>query len=370
MQNPIYSGTTLECVPEVQIIQGVATVVTVFDHRLEVDSNQTITPQYTTPENCFKGRRNEYDLLKDPNVMMRVDGTYDTYKCADCNIVLSGYKRGDPGSNEHVRHGKGQCRYVKLQYRGREKELIILQGRLRFQSGMLAFPDFMLYSNDGYVTIAGTKHCIICTSPPDQDHYMACPDIGNRFKATLKHLKVAGSIDSTPLFTRRGPGHEYRWGDLETDSCLAYDTNHFGVLGESANMYHLPNTVDTHKCFMCNIEIKNFVENDTLLGEHIFHVYNTSGRCKYLTDRYTNREDEMMLLLGKERYRRGKIAFPESIITNSAYGYTSIRDLNRCVVCSALTIQGRYLPSQGHHPRCDEMTKELRTRLKTFTFIP
>uniref|UniRef100_A0A8C7MNS2 Bcl-2 Bcl-2 homology region 1-3 domain-containing protein n=1 Tax=Oncorhynchus kisutch TaxID=8019 RepID=A0A8C7MNS2_ONCKI len=168
---------------------------------------------------------------------------------------------------------------------------------------------------------------------------MACPDIGNRVKATLKHLKVAGSIDSTPLFTSRGPEHEYRWGDLETDSSLAYGSKHFGVLGESANMYHLPNTVDTHKCFMCNLEIKNFVENDTLLGEHIFHVYNTSGRCKYLTDRYTNREDEMMLLLGKERYRRGKIAFPDSIITNSTGALdTDTRQLIKCVLgqCTGL----------------------------------
>uniref|UniRef100_A0A8C7MJ69 Bcl-2 Bcl-2 homology region 1-3 domain-containing protein n=1 Tax=Oncorhynchus kisutch TaxID=8019 RepID=A0A8C7MJ69_ONCKI len=67
----------------------------------------------------------------------------------------------------------------------------------------------MLYSNDGYVTIAGTKHCMICKSPPGQDHYIACPEIGNRLKTKLKHLKLAGSIDSTPLFTWKGPGHEY-----------------------------------------------------------------------------------------------------------------------------------------------------------------
>lgn len=251
---------------------------------------------------------------------------------------------------------------MKLKCRGREKELIILQGMLRFQSGLLAFPEFTLYSNDGYVTIAGTKHCIICASPPGQDHYIACPEIGNLLKTKLKHLKLAGSIDSTPLFTRRGPGHEYSWGGLEPDSALAYDTTNFGVL--------LPHTVDTHKCFMCNLEINNFVENDILLGEHIYHVYNTRGRCKYLADRYTNREDEIMLILGKERYRKGTIAFPDTIVTESAYGYTSISGLNHCVFCSALTIQGRYLPSEGHHPHCDEMTKELRMRLKTFTFIP
>uniref|UniRef100_A0A674BFJ1 Bcl-2 Bcl-2 homology region 1-3 domain-containing protein n=1 Tax=Salmo trutta TaxID=8032 RepID=A0A674BFJ1_SALTR len=89
---------------------------------------------------------------------------------------------------------------------------------LRFQSGLLAFPEFKLYSNVGYVTIAGTKHCIICASPPGQDHYIACPEIGNLLKTKLKHLKLSGSIDSTPLFTRRGPGHEYSWGALDTDT--------------------------------------------------------------------------------------------------------------------------------------------------------
>ena len=71
MQNPCCSGTTPECVPEVQIIQG--------------DPNDP----------------------NDPNVMKHVAGTYDTYKCTDCNIELSGCKRGDPGLKEHVlRAGK------------------------------------------------------------------------------------------------------------------------------------------------------------------------------------------------------------------------------------------------------------------------
>ena len=194
---------------------------------------------------------------------------------------------------------------MKLKYRGREKELTILQGMLRFQSDMLPFPKFMLYSNDGYVTIAGTKHCMICTSPPGQDHYIACPEIGNRLKTKLKHLKLAGSIDNTPLFTRKGPVHEYSWGCLETDSSLAYDTTtNFGVLGESANMCHVPHTVDKHNCWTCKLEINSFVENDTLLGEHIYHVYNRGGHSRYFADRYTNREDEIMLILGKERYRK------------------------------------------------------------------
>uniref|UniRef100_A0A4W5LF91 MCL1 apoptosis regulator, BCL2 family member b n=1 Tax=Hucho hucho TaxID=62062 RepID=A0A4W5LF91_9TELE len=38
-------------------------------------------------------------------------------------------------------------------------------------------------------------------------------------------------------------------------------------------MYHVPHTVDKHKCWTCKLEIDSFVENDTLLGEHIYHTH-------------------------------------------------------------------------------------------------
>lgn len=365
MQNPGNSGATSQLVPEVQMIQGVPMIVNVSECVLDVDSNLSRNPPYTAPEDFGADLRNVYNVLNDPNVMILVPDTFDTYKCKDCNIVLSGYKRGDPHLNEHIQCGGGQCRYVKAKFRGREKELLIIQGNLRFQRGVLAFPEFMFYSKDGHVTINRTEFCVVCAYPSDEYHYSACAEMGKRLKAKLKHLKLDVPIDDTPLFTKRGPGCAYRWGDLETDSVLAYCTTDFSVLGETANMHHIPDTVDTHKCFTCSLEIQNFVQNDTLLGEHIYHK---GDSCQYIAEKFKGRRHELMLRIGKERYRKGSIAFPDTV-TNADYGYTAIGRLHHCVVCSAVVLQERYLPAQGHNPHCAEMKKSLLMKLKNMKLL-
>ena len=350
------------------MVQGVPRIVTVSDCQLDTDGNSSRRPEHTPPMQCGGSLRNEYELLNDARVMMHISGTYDTYKCMDCNIVLSGYKRGDPGLNEHLQRG-GQCRYIKMKYWGREKELLILQGKLRFQCGLIAFPEFLLSSNNGYVNIAGVKHCSICTCLFGEDHYIACEVICKRLKVKLKSLEVFWTSSYDALLFKVPRLTSGLFGcSIATDGSLAHFTTDFTVLGESANMYHRAQTVDTHTCYQCHIDINNFVQNDTLLGEHIYHVYNAGSQCPYIEDRFNGRQPELMSILGNERYRKGSIAFPAGII-NAVYGFITIGGVKRCLVCSAMTFQGAYLPPQGHYQHCDEMTKSLTSKLKHMKFI-
>ena len=174
------------------------------------------------------------------------------------------------------------------------------------------------------------KHCNICTCLFGEDHDIACEEICRRLKGQLKSSEVRSSNDA-PLFT----GPELSWSlydGMETDSSLVKCARDFTVLGESANMYYRPQTVDTHTCFQCNIDINHFVQNDTLLGEHIYHVYDAGGQCPYLEDRFKDRRNELMSKLGEERYRKGSIALPAGI-TNAVTG--TLQSVASTVVLSA-----------------------------------
>lgn len=297
-------------------------------------------------------QRSEYDVLNDPDIMIRINGTYDTYQCLDCNMVLSAFKRGDPGFKDHLWHGGGQCRYFQIKYAGRVEELDVSKGELRFQKGFLALPQFILSAVNGYVLIARNRYCIVCASPDYLHHqfHSACAEMARRLTVSLKYLTLDVQIDSAPLF-----------------SPLRL-INNFSVLGESANMYHLPNTVDRHKCFDCKVEIGDFVVNDTLLGEHIYHVYNRGGRCPYLEKKFENQQDELMAILGKERYRRGLIAF-ESSVTKAEYGFTVFNRQRRCLVCSALTTQIMHVPTLGHYPHCNQMKHAIVKMLQNMKLL-
>ena len=296
--------------------------------------------------------------------MTHVDGTYDTYACKDCDTVLSGYKRGDPFLHEHVQSGEGKCRYIKRMFRGREGDLEVLQGKLRFQRGQLAFPAYMLYAVYGYVTISGMGYCVICSSQSGEKHYMACSDMNNRLKALLKDMKLPVVISETPLFTR-----EPRSDRRQTQRFDGQAATDFRVLGDSANMYHVPHTVDTHKCATCDLQIWSFVKNDTLLGEHIYHSYNTGRYCRYIADRFSTRPHKLLAIVGKERFRKGYIAFPD-IISNACYGYIVVGGRTRCSVCSTMTIQGKYLPPKGHARHCHEMVQKLKQMLEHTHLLP
>lgn len=297
------------------------------------------------PKRALQGLRPRYDVLNDCDIMIRKSGTYDTYQCRDCNIVLSGYKRGDPGLYEHLRRGNGQCRYFQIKYANRKEELHIAVGRVWFQNGFLAIPEDIFRAINGYVSIAGTRHCILCACPAHRhDFHTACEETARRLIVNLKHLTLDVPVETNRLFK------------------TSIRFPNFAVLGESANMYHLTGTVDTYKCMSCGLEIKDFVVGDTLLDEHIYQVYNRNLDCSYIANRFSNQKEELAIILGKARYRKGLVAF-ESMVTKAEHGYSMISGQLRCVVCSALIVHARYLKIAGHHPHCNEMKRSCIEKL-------
>ncbi|XP_039642531.1 induced myeloid leukemia cell differentiation protein Mcl-1 homolog [Perca fluviatilis] len=114
-------------------------------------------------------------------------------------------------------------------------------------------------------------------------------------------------------------------------------------------MQYIHGTVDSHQCFQCGITVSNFVENDTLLGEHIHH---SNGSCPYIAREFKNQKGELDAIMGKERYRRGHIAIPDLAI-QAHYGRIGSRGARSCVICSA--IERTHLPANGHYSYCDAM---------------
>lgn len=299
--------------------------------------------------------------------MIHIPNTYDEYRCPDCNIILSGYKRGDPRLDEHIFRGKGQCQYLKQKFRGRENDLTVLYGRVRFQRGLLAFPQYILDSECGYVKLSETAYCIVCASPMGEKHnaYEACQDMTSRFLTNLKHLKLHSVINKTRLFYIE-PSY---FDDLETDSAVVPQTPCFNSLGDFAGMYYVDGTVDTHTCYTCDLSLKHFSENDTLLGEHVYHSYNHGKTCDAIETRFKDRRYELECLLGEERVRRGFIAFPGNLL-RSTYGYTNnLGGVNRCVMCSAIVIQGLYLPNLGHGSNCAAMKQSLGDKIRDMRLL-
>lgn len=329
-----------------------------------VPDGSLVRSPYTAPRDSVASRSG-YNVLEDRNVLTHISGTYDTYRCNTCDIVLSGYKRGDPDLHKHMRHGGGRCLYITIKFVGREHELTALQGRMRFQKGLMAFPEHLMYSIGGYVTLGAVKYCIICACP-ERDHDLeSCLDMRNRLKKRLKDLKLPVPIDNIPLFgTTLDPG-------LECDGTLVdtRENNKFLVLGDSANMYYLEHTTDTHTCFKCTITVKDFVEKDTLLGEHIYHAYTQGKDCSYLIKRFQGNRCELMRILGEQRYRKGYVAFPDKVI-NLSSGSTVIEGVTRCCVCSVMVKRGVYAPAHAHFPQCNKMKNLLLIKLKDMLLLP
>uniref|UniRef100_A0A669CUF8 Bcl-2 Bcl-2 homology region 1-3 domain-containing protein n=1 Tax=Oreochromis niloticus TaxID=8128 RepID=A0A669CUF8_ORENI len=105
-------------------------------------------------------------------------------------------------------------------------------------------------------------------------------------------------------------------------------------------MVYVGGTRDKHHCYTCGLTLKDFVVGDTLLGEHIYHVYNKGMACRYIERKYS--KGEILYILGKERYRRGQMAFP-SLIDKAEFGYSSVEGLYRCILCSATIFQSASL---------------------------
>uniref|UniRef100_A0A669CH56 Bcl-2 Bcl-2 homology region 1-3 domain-containing protein n=1 Tax=Oreochromis niloticus TaxID=8128 RepID=A0A669CH56_ORENI len=114
-------------------------------------------------------------------------------------------------------------------------------------------------------------------------------------------------------------------------------------------MEHLPWTRDKHRCAACDLVLHSFVVGDTFVGEHIYHIHKEGKRCPYIDARYDR--DEILYELGRQRSRRGQLAFPSRVLT-AERGYSSVAGLERCLVCGVTTIQEKYLPSLGHDAWC------------------
>lgn len=320
--------------PHVQIIQGEAVVVT------HTDNNQC----HNSPS--------EEQILADSTIMTPVPHSYDTYKCNDCDVILTGYKSGTMNLEEHIWKGSARCRYIKAKFRGRENHLIALHGSVRFLKGLVALPQYLLCSNQGYVTVAGRRHCVICSMAETtkytfgNGHYLGCGSLAETMTQKAKTLALDASGTDGPVFrqAQNGEFKPTRESASWTDCVFQADP---------ANMQHVWGTVEEHNCDACGIRVKDFVENDTLLGEHIYHVYNQGCLCPYIEDRFQGKRANLRLILGYERYRRGQIAFPEALAKNS-YGFVEINRRYRCVVCGASADYGtHYTSNQQHRSNCN-----------------
>lgn len=329
-------------------------------------------------------------VLRRSRTMTHVFGTYDTYRCKECEITLSGYKRGDPGLHAHVYKDllkRGTCAYIKAKFKGREKELVVLRGALRFQNGFMAFPEFALHAKETYIAMWGTKYCVICACTADQEHLPACADMICKLKSSVKDMKFEVPVQDTLLFNsataartfgrpsiHEGITRDLKPGDRQTGELQAIPSQgpvkkDFSVLGDTANMIYIKDTVDKHWCCQCGLTVSKFVQGDSLLGEHIYHVYNHGLRCHYLEARFAYDGEVLKRTLGKERYRKGQMAFPDAIV-DSTHGYCTVARSNHCMVCGTVTSHGFYLPTDKHGLQCSEMFTKLAEKLKDLTLIP
>uniref|UniRef100_A0A3Q0T8Z8 Bcl-2 Bcl-2 homology region 1-3 domain-containing protein n=1 Tax=Amphilophus citrinellus TaxID=61819 RepID=A0A3Q0T8Z8_AMPCI len=129
-----------------------------------------------------------------------------------------------------------------------------------------------MYAVQGYFVLCGKKYCLICACQEGEQHPAACTDM------TCKVMDIVNMQlyipPEPPLLFMGDTKHLLNQGlELDGTSILQLDPD-FTVLGDNANMVHLYNTIDTHQCFTCTLSLKDFVQGDTFLGEHIYHVYN------------------------------------------------------------------------------------------------
>lgn len=330
-----------------------------------------ITDQSNGCHNHYIGPNMECDCGGHDTGLIPVAETYDTFKCVECEIVLSGYKLADKNLNKHVLRnvatGK-RCWYIQDKFQHREGQLRVLEGLLRFQEGHVAFPAHVLSAKRQYRTIQGDWHCVLCSQKQGRSHHPACADILEKVKLYITDTKFVSRPTGPLLFSSAVPrAVAFQW--LECDSTAsggACSEPDFSILGDKANMTFVPGTRDKHRCEACELSLHDFVQGDTLLGEHIYYRYNNGGRCPYIDSKYTR--DEILYELGLQRFRRGMVAFPTRIF-QAEHGYSSVSGLQRCVVCAAATGEGGCLPVREHAVGCAAVTDALSNKLKRVSIL-
>ena len=352
---------------EVKIIQGIPMIVFVYepelDSDLETDGDLSTAVEWsrcTTPRGFGAAWKTGPKRVNGLNGVTRIPGT-EMYQCNDCDYIYGLYTDNPEPDRAHFQYGGGQCLSFKAINGGQENELLIIQGKLRFMRGYVAFPQFVFYSEYGCMTIDGTRHCIVCGHKPGEGHPDSnCDNMKRLLKIKLTSLKLHENMDTVRLFST---ARSTTWGLIECDGISTRCTTDFSILGPRANMQYIHGTVDSHQCFQCGITVSNFVENDTLLGEHIHH---SNGSCPYIAREFKNQKGELDAIMGKERYRRGHIAIPDLAI-QAHYGRIGSRGARSCVICSA--IERTHLPANGHYSYCDAMKESLRKKLNNMCMV-
>lgn len=298
------------------------------------------------------------DVLNDCNVLVPVSPGEDTYKCMDCNVTLDGY-RTNPRYGEHIRKDvSGTCRYLRVAFRGRERELLVFRAVQRFQDGYMAFPEFVPYSKKGYVIITGHQYCVVCASPYEEHHHTLCGAMKDKIENAFKNPKSVIRSETDLLYSQLTP---------DSQTSLSEYARDFRRLGNPGPMKYVPGTPDTHQCYSCNSKLEKFRVGDTLLGRHIFSVLSQRIRCPWLEEKFVLRSDELLLCYARERFKRGLVAFPHSLFC-STYGKCSFVGLLRCVVCSARVFSNKTPRGAEHYSACKNATENLVCSLKHFKF--
>lgn len=282
------------------------------------------------------------------------------YVCLDCDLLLPDYGYGEEQSlydhvyTNHVRGGT--CRYIRKKYEHDQKGLLFALGTARFRRGLVAFPEYIFYGLMGYVELANVLRCIVCATERGKKHPPVCATMSERMATDLRKLKLHEPPVKLLFVTQSLRSDED--DDLECDGVnVTGSRSEFHALGDKANMHHVRGTVDRHSCNACATSVAAFEEGDTLLREHVYHVYNEGNTCAYL-ERVT-RHAERRTIVAEERYRKGFAAFADELLRcdNGTYD-------DRCVVCAAS--KGGAVCRLGppvHKALCESMSESLKSIL-------
>lgn len=292
------------------------------------------------------------------------------YACLDCEIALPGYEYGDERSlYDHIYVNNmrgGTCRYIQDKFKNDLKGFKLMLGTARFRRGYVAFPDYIFYGVYGYVKLSEIMRCVVCTTEQGKHHPPACSELTERLRVLLHKLKLH-EPPSRPLFaTRNSFGPTVTTDDqIECDGVNVTHTgfclnDKFAVLGEKANMTYIYGTDDAHVCGTCVTRIAQFEEGDTLLREHVYHVYNDGNTCAYLERMFNGDAERQTLkrMVAEERHRKGFVAYADKIL-QCDNGVS----LDGCVTCAAVYEKG-FVRFITHGPLCAETRQGLTSVLR------
>lgn len=318
---------------------------------------------------CGGCTRSESRILNTAHVITRRSSS--DYVCLDCDLSLPGYEYGDERSlYDHVyvnNQRGGTCRYIQDKFKNDLKGYKLMLGTARFRRGYVAFPDYIFYGVYGYVQLFEIMRCVVCTTEQGKPHPPACSEITERLRVCLHKLKLH-EPPARPLFASRNsfgaPGAIN--GQLECDGVnvthaagFHLNNDKFAALGEKANMTHVYGTDDAHVCGACATRIAQFEEGDTLLREHVYHVYNEGNTCAYLERLFSGDAERLKRMVAEERHRKGFIAYADKILQCD----NGVSPLDGCVTCAAVYEKG-FLRHITHSALCSETRRGLTSVLR------